>query len=94
MYRFRRKSCNFWSDFRKKLGLCIVFISHDLRVIHYLADRVYVLYKGEVVEHGSADAVFNTPAHDYTRHLLQAIPGRLRELAASGEERPSALEKQ
>lgn len=57
------------------LGLSIIFISHDLRVVHYLASRVYVMYLGEVVEEGETISTFAHPKHDYTRQLLAAIPG-------------------
>lgn len=65
-------------DLQKRLGLTLIFISHDLRVIRYLCDRVLVMYLGEIVEQGATDQVFTSPAHDYTRRLLAAIPDRNR----------------
>lgn len=63
-------------DLQDKLGLSMIFISHDLRVIRYLCDRVQVMLLGEIVEEGTAAVVFDTPRHDYTRALLAAIPDR------------------
>jgi len=65
-------------ELQKKLGLSIIFISHDLRVIRYLCDRVQVMLFGEIVEEGNAHEVFDNPRHDYTRKLLSAIPDRAR----------------
>ena len=52
----------------------LVFISHDLSVVRYLADRVAVMYLGRVVEFGSVDEIFNPPYHPYTEALLSAVP--------------------
>ena len=61
-------------DLRAELGLTMLFISHDLGVVRYIADRIAVLYLGHLVEIGPADAVFAAPRHPYTRALLAAIP--------------------
>ena len=55
-------------------GVALVFISHDLGVIHHVSDDILVMRGGEVVEYGTADAVFETPQHPYTRQLLAAVP--------------------
>ncbi len=55
-------------------GVALVFISHDLGVIHHVSDDIAVMRAGEVVEYGSADAVFDDPQHPYTRELLAAVP--------------------
>lgn len=60
---------------RERLGLSIIFITHDLRVAAQICDLVAVMKDGEVVEHGRAGAVFNTPRHPYTQALLSSIPG-------------------
>jgi oligopeptide/dipeptide ABC transporter ATP-binding protein len=66
---------NLLLDLQQRLGLAILFVSHDLRVVRHLAHRVAVMYLGRVVELGPADAVFAAPRHPYTRALLQAAPG-------------------
>ena len=62
-------------ELRERLGLSIVFITHDLRVAAQICDLVAVMKDGEVVEHGPAAAVFGAPQHPYTRALLDSIPG-------------------
>ncbi len=59
----------------REYGLTMLFISHDLAVVRHLADRILVLYKGEVVEQGSGDDLFERPQQGYTRQLLKSIPG-------------------
>jgi microcin C transport system ATP-binding protein len=62
-------------DLQKKRGLGYLFISHDLKVVRALAHHVLVMRQGEVVEQGSADAVFDRPSHPYTRELHAAALG-------------------
>jgi peptide/nickel transport system ATP-binding protein len=59
---------------KEQFELTMVFISHDLSVVHEICDRVAVLEHGRVVEHGTVDDVFHNPADPYTRRLLSAIP--------------------
>jgi peptide/nickel transport system ATP-binding protein/oligopeptide transport system ATP-binding protein len=59
---------------RRKLGMAIVWITHDLGVVAGIADRVMVMYGGQVVEHAPVAALFEDPRHPYTRALLQTIP--------------------
>jgi len=63
-------------DLGKEYGLTMLFVSHDLAVVRHLADRILVLYKGEIVEQGTGDDLFDRPQQDYTKQLLQSIPGR------------------
>ena len=60
----------------EEYGVGILLISHDLRVIRQLCDRVAVMYKGEIVESGPTDRVFENPQHEYTKQLISAIPTR------------------
>ena len=57
-----------------KLGVAIVFITHDLGVVAEVADRVAVMYAGEVVEAGDVREVFENPKHPYTKALLETLP--------------------
>ena len=61
-------------DLQDALGTAYLFISHDLGVVHHLSDRVLVMRGGRIVESGTADEVFFTPEHDYTRELVAALP--------------------
>jgi oligopeptide transport system ATP-binding protein len=65
---------NLIKKLQKDLDLTMIFISHDLGVVHYIADRIAVMYRGKIVETGSADAVFHHPKADYTQRLLASIP--------------------
>lgn len=65
---------NLLQDLRQELGLTYVIISHNVSVIRHLCDRVAVMYLGQVVEHGNATAVLNSPRHPYTLELLDAVP--------------------
>lgn len=60
----------------QEYGLTMLFVSHDLAVVRHIADRIIVLYKGRIVEEGLAEQLFEHPKEDYTRQLLESIPGR------------------
>ena len=63
-------------DLRTRLGLTMLFITHDLRVAAQVCDRVAVMQRGRIVEQGPTQAVFADPQHEYTRTLLDSVPGR------------------
>ena len=65
---------NLLEELKRKLGLSYLFVAHDLSVVRHLSDRVAVMYKGQFVEHGDTDEIFDHPQHEYTRKLLAAIP--------------------
>lgn len=62
------------ADLKDRLGVGFVFITHDLPVVKKVADEVYVMRAGEIVEHGPKDRIFADPEHEYTRTLLAAAP--------------------
>lgn len=62
------------ADLQKRLGMAIVFITHDLGIVRRFSDRVYVMKEGEVVENGNTAEIFNNPGHSYTKMLLDAEP--------------------
>lgn len=70
------------AELRERLGLSLVFITHDLRVAAQVCDLVAVMKDGVVVEHGPIAEVFETPRHAYTKALLSSVPGRSFGLAA------------
>ena len=70
----RSQMLDLMMNLQDKLGLAYVFISHDIGVIRYMCDRVAVMYRGQVVETGSAEQVCDAPVHAYTQALLSAIP--------------------
>ncbi len=86
---------NLLIELQQRLGLALVFITHDLRLVRHMAHRVAVMYLGRIVEVGPTEALFAAPRHPYTRALLEAaprlIPGRPERADAAGGELPSPL---
>ena len=67
---------NLINDLKTEFGFTVIFISHDLGVVHYLSDRIMVMNKGKIEEVGDADQVYFHPTSDYTKKLIHSIPGR------------------
>jgi oligopeptide/dipeptide ABC transporter ATP-binding protein len=93
----RAQVINLLADLRARLGLTLLFISHDLSIVSYLCERVAVMYLGKIVEVGPTSQLEQQPFHPYTRALLGAIPRpdprqRRLESAPLGEI-PSAVER-
>jgi peptide/nickel transport system ATP-binding protein len=65
---------NLLGTLRDELGVSYLFITHDLSVVRQVADRIYVLYRGQMVESGVSDEVLDRPNHDYTRRLIASVP--------------------
>ena len=89
---------NLLKDLQKELGLTYLFIAHNLAVVNYMAERVAVMAAGRIVEIGPSRAIFEAPAHPYTRALLKAVPFAdldrplvLDELVLQGVVRPPQL---
>jgi ABC-type microcin C transport system duplicated ATPase subunit YejF len=72
------------ADLQKRLGMSIVFITHDLGIVRRFADRTYVMKRGEVVESGATEDIFAAPKHPYTRMLIDAEPTGSKEPAPAG----------
>lgn len=73
----RAQVLNLLCDLRSRLGLGLVFVSHDIQTVRYIADRVAVMYLGRVVEHGVTRQITDAPRHPYTRALFSATPSLL-----------------
>lgn len=65
---------NLLKRLQKEKGLTYLFIAHDLSMVKYISDRIAVMYRGRIVEMGSAECVYTNPQHAYTKSLLSAIP--------------------
>jgi oligopeptide transport system ATP-binding protein len=65
---------NLMQDLQQEFGLSYVFIAHDLSVVRHISSRIAVMYKGEIVEIGEADSLYQHPQHAYSRTLLAAVP--------------------
>jgi peptide/nickel transport system ATP-binding protein len=65
---------NLLAQLQREFGLTYLFISHSMPVVRYLSTRIAVMYRGKIVEIGSAEQITERPAHPYTRSLLEATP--------------------
>lgn len=72
----RAQIINLLEDLKEKLGLTVILVSHDLGVVRHTADRVAVMYLGQIVELAQTELLYRAPAHPYTRALLTAIPAQ------------------
>ncbi|MFJ5269177.1 dipeptide ABC transporter ATP-binding protein [Streptomyces sp. NPDC088358] len=70
------------AELQRELGLALVFVAHDLAVVRQVSDRVAVMRRGRIVEHGPADEVYESPQDPYTKQLLAAVPALDPEVAA------------
>ncbi|MCO8170951.1 dipeptide ABC transporter ATP-binding protein [Pseudomonas sp. 21LCFQ02] len=71
----QRKILQLLKDLQQQLGMALLLISHDLNLVQHIAQRVAVMRDGEIVEQADCQTLFNQPAHEYTRQLLDAEPG-------------------
>ncbi|WP_319410530.1 ABC transporter ATP-binding protein [uncultured Cohaesibacter sp.] len=69
-----RQILDLFNHLREETKVSALYISHDLGLVSRIADKVSVLHHGDLVEHGTVDAVFNNPQHDYTKRLIGAVP--------------------
>lgn len=81
---------NLIQGIRKVRQLTLLVVSHDIRVIRFLADRIAVMHNGEIVEQGPTEGIYNNPQHPYTKSLLAAAP-KLRAGRASAQVIPSGM---
>jgi len=65
---------NLLKDLKEELGLSLLFITHDMSVVNFIADRIFVMNQGKIMESGVTQAVINSPQNDYTKRLVEAIP--------------------
>lgn len=66
---------NLFRGLQEELAISYLFITHDLAVVRQVADRIYVMFKGEIVDSGPADEILSWPKHQYTRELMDSVPG-------------------
>ena len=71
---YQSKIISLLEDLQRENDLTYLFISHDLAVVRHIADRIMIMYKGQIMEIGETSQVINKPAHPYTRFLLSAVP--------------------
>lgn len=76
---------NLLLDLKERHAMTLLFISHDLRVVEFLCDRIAVMYLGEIVEMSDKTALYRNPRHPYTQALFASAPGRPREARLAGE---------
>jgi peptide/nickel transport system ATP-binding protein len=83
---------NLFKELRNEQNLAYLFITHDLSIVRQITDRVYVMYRGEIVESGPTDAVLDLPQHAYTARLLSSVPNADQRWLEQDEANGGALE--
>ncbi|PSR55313.1 ABC transporter ATP-binding protein [Adhaeribacter arboris] len=79
---------NLLNKLKNDFGITYLFITHDLAVARFMADRIFVMSEGKIVESGPAEQIYSHPQHDYTRTLIQAIPtGDIQDIVAAQQKR-------
>ena len=71
---YQSKIISLLEDLQEEEGLTYLFISHDLAVVRHIADRIIIMYGGQIMEIGNTDEIINSPLHPYTKFLLSAVP--------------------
>ena len=84
---------NLLAELRAARGLAMLFISHDLRVVRQVSDRIAVMYLGRIVEQGAPDALLGQPLHPYTQALVSAVPGAAGTRVLLGGEPPDPAQR-
>ncbi|MBT6438337.1 MAG: ABC transporter ATP-binding protein, partial [Flavobacteriales bacterium] len=83
---------NLLNDLKREFNLTYIFISHDLSVVKFMADRMIVMNQGKIEEMGDADEIYNNPQSEYTKGLINAIPkGELADIKAAQLAKYSSL---
>lgn len=72
----QKQILNLFGKLQRKRGMSLLYITHDLNVVSNIADRIYVMYAGVIVEQGTREAIFKEPRHPYTQGLLASLPNR------------------
>ena len=73
---------NLLKSIQLDMGIALLFITHDLGVVEYMADEVAVMFNGRIVEHGDAEEIFARPRHEYTKKLLAPCRGLITRLSS------------
>ncbi len=76
---YQSKIISLLEDLQREQNLTYLFISHDLAVVRHIADRIMIMYKGQIMEMGKTEDIINDPVHPYTRFLLSAVPSPFEE---------------
>ncbi|ACI19587.1 ABC transporter ATP-binding protein [Dictyoglomus thermophilum] len=63
-----------FENLRDEAGTSVIFITHDMGLAYYISNRIFIMYKGEIVETGTPDEIISNPKHDYTKNLIGSIP--------------------